>query len=278
MVTIITDTTSELPASLAERYHIPVIPQLIHFGDQTYRENIDLSSSEFMTLLTRSAELPKTAAPPPDLFAALFNQLAGNADGILCLHPSTDLSGTVRSALVAARDFPSEDIRVVDTRLIASPLAVVVHQAALLVEQGKSIDTIETAVRHLSRRGRLYFLVSTLEDLARGGRIGGASALIGNALQLKPILSLEDGHVEPLCKERTWKKALKRLITLVIDAYPEDKEGFLTIMHADAPDTAEQIAHDLQSELGVKPVLISDLTPAIITHAGPGAIAVGFFS
>ena len=278
MVTIITDTTSELPDKLAEHHQIPVIPQLIHFGEQTYRENIDLSREEFINLLTSSPQLPKTAAPPPELFRSVFSELAGKNEGFLCLHPSSLLSGTVRSAVVAARDFPDQDIRVIDTRLIASPLAVVVHQAALMAEQGKSIDTIERASRELSQRGRLFFLVSTLEYLARGGRIGGASALIGNALQLKPILSLENGQVEPLCKERTWNKALKRLETLVIDAYPQDEEGFLTIMHADAPEKAEQLALNLHSALGTEPVLISDLTPAILTHAGPGAIAVGFFS
>ena len=278
MIKIITDTTAELPESVRIRYDIPVVPQLIHFGDQTYREGQTISRREFMDRLKLSSELPKTAAPPPELFSRIFAQHAGAGHQFLCIHPASTLSGTVRSATVAAQDFPEEDIRVLDTQLIASPLGVLVAQAAEMAQAGGEIDEIEFRMQELIERARLYFVVSTLDYLARGGRIGGASALIGNALQLKPILTLKEGSVEAYCKERTMNRAVRKLKNLVENHYPAEREGFLTVMHAAAPELAETIARDLQSSLAIDPPHISDLTPAIVTHSGPGAVAVGFFA
>lgn len=277
MVKIIADTTATLPPSIAERYHIPIVPQLIHFGDETYIEGIDIDQETFLSKLKTSQNLPKTAAPPPEFFSEHFQRIVPSGEPILCIHPSTELSGTVRSATVAAQDFPEANIQVVDTRLVASPLGVVVHQAAHWAKEGLDIDSIRKKVIELSGRARIYFLVATLEYLARGGRIGGASAFLGNALQLKPILTLEDGEVEPFGKERTMKRALNRIKDLVETQYPRHNEGHMTIMHSDVPDQATSLSQYFQERLEVPPPIISNLPPAIITHAGPGAIAVGFF-
>ncbi len=277
MVKIVADTTSCLPEKIREEFDIPVIPQLIHFGDLTFTEGVDINNLEFLERLESSRQLPKTAAPPPELFRKVFAALVPAGEPILCIHPSTDLSGTVRSAVVASQDFPDADIRVMDTRLVASPLGVLVHQAALLARDGKSVEEIQSAVEYLAQRCRLLFLVSTLDYLARGGRIGGASALLGNALQIKPILNLVDGKVEPYQKARTFPKALHLLRKEVLQDYPEDEPGYLTIMHAAVPGQAAELAAFFQSKLGIPKPVISDLPPAIVTHAGPGAIAVGFF-
>ncbi len=278
MVKIVADTTSCLPEDIQQDFQIPVAPQLIHFGDQTFIEGRDMDSITFLDRLQNASELPKTAAPPPEIFREIFEKLLLSGEPILCIHPSTDLSGTVRSASVASQDFPDAQIRVIDTRLVASPLGVVVHQAAQAARDGADIDALEALVKTLSSRCQLYFLVSTLDYLARGGRIGGASALLGNALRVKPILSLSDGRVEPFLKERTFPKALQRLRQLVVDSYPADKDGHLTIMHAAVPDQAQALRDYFSDQLGISSPLISDLPPAIVTHAGPGAIAVGFFS
>jgi DegV family protein with EDD domain len=278
MIKIITDTTSELPEDIRQRYQIPVVPQLIHFGEETYLEGQTIGRDQFMARLTSSADLPKTAAPPPELFAKIFAEHADQGHQFLCIHPSALLSGTVRSATVAAQDFPQEDIRVLDTRLIASPLGVLVRLAAEMAHSGCTAEAILSRLQDLSGRSRFYFVVSTLDYLARGGRIGGASALIGNALQLKPILTLEDGQVETCSKERTLTRAVRKVQKLVVQQYPSDRDGYLTIMHAQAPELAESISRDLQHSLDIPPPLLSDLTPAIVTHAGPGAVAVGFFT
>jgi len=277
MVKIIADTTAVLPHHIADKYHIPIIPQLIHFGDQTYIEGEDIDNHTFLEKLKTSDTLPKTAAPPPEFFTKEFKQIISTGEPILCIHPSTDLSGTVRSASIAAQNFPEANIQVVDTRLVASPLGVVVQKAAEWAESGKGIEAIKIDVIHLSHQGKIFFLVATLDFLARGGRIGGASAFIGNALKLKPILTLTEGKVEPFGKERTMRRALNRLKELVLSRYPTEGKGYMTIMHSDVPEKAKAFSTYFQEHLGIRPPRISNLPPAIITHAGPGALAVGFF-
>ena len=278
MVKIITDTTSCLPTVIQSRFNIPVVPQTIHFGEDSYIENRDIDIDKFMTLLSQSKILPKTAAPSPELFRELFTAHVDQSESILCIHPSADLSGTVRSAETAKMDFPELDIHVIDTRLVASPLGVLVHQAALLAHEHQTAREIKSKIEMLSKRCRIYFLVATLDYLARGGRIGGASALVGNVLQVKPILSLSKGRVEPLLKERTFSRALETMKSLVLKEYPKENDGYLAIMHAGKPDLAMELSSYFCDKLSVQEPLISSLPPAIITHAGPGSIAVGFFS
>ena len=277
MVKIITDTTSGLPAEIARRYNIPVIPQIIIFGKDSYREGVEMDNAAFMARLATSAELPKTAAPPPELFAQEFRRLVPTGEPILCIHPSAEVSGTVRSATVAKDDFPGADIRVIDSRVIASPLATMVTLAAQWAEAGVGADEIEARIRDMIPRCRIYFLADTLEYLAKGGRIGGATALLGSVLQIKPILTFRDGKVDQFDKERTHKRALARLKDLVLDQYPRNAEGHLSVMHAGVPEQAQALASDLGAALGVRQVPILDVPPAIVTHGGPGILGVGFF-
>ena len=277
MTHIVTDTTSCLPPEVAERYNIPVVPQVVHLGEQSYAEGTELSLEAFLDYLTTHRDLPKTSAPPPAWFKPIFARLVPTGEPILCIHPSTALSGTVRSATVAARDFPEADIRVLDTRLIAAPLGKVVELAAQWAAAGVDADTIVARVMDMARRNRLYFVVDTLEYLARGGRIGRATRLLGTALRIKPILRLNDGVVEPHHKERTLRRALDYLVRTVVAEYPRGPEGYLQVMHAAAPEQAQRLAQRLAAELGLDEVPITTLPPAIITHAGPGALAVSFF-
>ncbi|GAB4545264.1 MAG: DegV family protein [Anaerolineae bacterium] len=277
MVKIITDTTSGLPAEIAERYNIAVIPQVIIFGTDSYLEGVEIDKSTFMQRLKTSRELPKTAAPPPELFVREFARLVPEGEPVLCIHPSQEVSGTVRSATVAARDFPEADIRVIDTRFIAGPLATMVSLAAEWAEAGYDADLIEGRLRDLIGRCRLYFMVATLEYLARGGRIGGAAALLGSVLQVKPILTFEDGRVNQFERERTHKRAVARLKELVLEQIARDGNGHLSVVHADVPDQGQTLADDLAAQLGLSHVPVYDVPPAIVTHAGPGVLGVGFF-
>jgi DegV family protein with EDD domain len=276
MVKIITDTTAGLPAEIAKGRDIPVIPQVVVFGTDSYLEGVEIDPVTFMARLTASRELPKTAAPPPELFTEHFRRFSEMGETILCIHPSTELSGTVRSATVAARDFPDADIRVVDTRSIAAPLAAMVRLAAGWAEEGVDADTIVARIEEMIPRWSILFLVSTLEYLAKGGRIGGATALVGSVLQIKPILSLVNGRVEPFEKERTHKRARARLIELVEGSCPRGEGSHLAVMHAGVPEQGAELARDLGQRLGVADVRVTDVPPAIVTHAGPGLLAVGF--
>jgi len=278
MIKIITDTTSGLPLDVARAHDIPVLPQIIIFGEETYRDDTEMDTRMFLQKLRTSPTLPKTAAPPPALYNPIFEQLL--AEGyrtIICLHPSSELSGTVRSALTAAQDFPGADIRVVDTRTVAAPLATVVLLAARWAREGVDADTIIARVQDTLARQRVYFVVDTLEYLHRGGRIGGAQALLGGLLQVKPILTLRDGRVEPFEQQRTQKRALARLRELVLGECPRTPESYLAVMHADAEATARELAADFSAQLGIPDIPIYELPPAIVTHAGPGVLAVSYF-
>lgn len=278
MVKIITDTTSCLSPEFARRFEIPVIPQVINFGEESYLEGVNLDNATFMKKLRNSKELPKTAAPPPELFVREFQRLVPLGEPILCIHPSIEVSGTVRSAKVAALDFPQADIRVIDTRLIASPLGSIVEKAALWAAEGLPVDDIVTRIEELMKRARVYFLVSTLDYLAKGGRIGNASALLGSMLQIKPILTVRNGKVDQYEKERTHKRAVSRLVEIVREQSNGNQQNMVTVMHADTPEEGKALARELQTQLNL-PVTpsITDVPPAIVTHGGPGILAVGFF-
>jgi DegV family protein with EDD domain len=278
MVKIVTDTTSGLPYHLAEEYDIAILPQIIIFGEKSYRDDTELDTRTSLEKLRASPTLPKTAAPPPDLYIPIFERLAAEGHTIICLHPSTELSGTVRSATVAARDFPDADIRVVDTRTLAGPLAAMVLLVARWAREGADADTILARVHDLMPRQRIYFVVDTLEYLHKGGRIGGARALLGGLLRIKPILTLRDGRVEPLEQQRTKRRALARLRELALDECPRSADAHLCVMHADAEMEALSMAADFAEALGVPEVPIYGMPPAIIVHAGPGVLGAGFFA
>jgi fatty acid kinase fatty acid binding subunit len=278
MIRIITDTTSGLSREKSELFQIPVIPQVINFGDKSFYEGVNIDNATFMKMLRESRELPKTAAPPPELFAQEFEKIAHTGEPVLCIHPSAELSGTVRSALTAAKDFPSLDIRVIDTRTVGSPLATMVELAAGWVKAGIEADMIEAKLKDMIPRNRIYFLVDTLEYLAKGGRIGGASALLGSILKIKPILALQDGRVEQFEKERTQNHAINRLIELVKSQAARNQDAYLSIMHAAVPDLAQNFANVLCHEFNLQTIPILDVPPAIITHGGPGILAAAFFT
>jgi len=278
MVKIVTDTLSSLPLHVAKQHDIPILPQIIIFGEESYRDDSEIDTQTFLKKLRASSVLPKTAAPPPALYTPIFEQLVTEGHTVICLHPSTELSGTVRSANVAAKDFPNADIRVVDTRSIGGLLGEMVLLTARWAREGVDADTILARVHDLMARQRTYFVVDTLEYLHRGGRIGGAKALLGGVLQVKPILTLQDGRVEPMEQQRTARRALARLRELVSEECPRSTDAHLCVMHADAEEEAQSLAADLAAAIGVTQVPIYEMPPAIVVHAGPGVLAAGFFA
>ncbi|MGD1994862.1 MAG: DegV family protein [Anaerolineae bacterium] len=281
MVRIVSDTTSGLPLEVAAEHGVAMVPQIIVFGEETYRDDTEMDTEAFLERLRASETLPKTAAPPPALYEPIFEELTAEGDTVICLHPSTELSGTVRSATVAAQDFPEADIRVVDTRTIAAALATMVILAAEWAQEGVDADTIIERVQGLIARQRLYFLVDTLEYLHRGGRIGGAKALLGGLLQIKPILTLEDGRVDALEQQRTRKRALARLRQLIVEGegQPGRPDAHLAVMHVDAEDEARDLAEYFAEALDLSPdqIPIYLLPPAIVVHGGPGILGATYF-
>jgi DegV family protein with EDD domain len=278
MVQIVADTTAGLPPELTQELSIPVIPQIVIFGEQSFRDDTELDTATFLEKLKASPALPKTAAPPPALYTPIFERAAKVGESVIVVAPSSKVSGTVRSAEVAAQDFPQVDIRIVDTLTLAGNLGTMVLLADRWARESCSPDEITSRLTDLIARQRVYFLVDTLEYLHKGGRIGGAKALLGKMMQVKPILTLKDGQAEPYEQQRTKRRALARLVEIVEEQCPKGPDGYLCVMQAEALEAAQELAADLRSRMSVVEVPIYELPPAIVVHAGPGALAVGFFT
>ncbi len=277
MVKIIADTVSCISVEKAKQLGIDFIPQIIEFVDQSYRDDTEIDSATFLKKLRSASTLPKTSAPPPALYEPYFRKYAQEGQTVLIICPSSKVSGTVRSAQVAAKDFPQADIRVIDTLSVGAGLGTLVELAVEWNNQGLDADTIERNIMAIACRERLFFLVDTLEYLQRGGRIGKAQALIGSLLQVKPILTLREGQIEPLERQRTKQKALARICELVHAECPNNAEGHLKIMQGGAEKDAAVLAEEFKHTLGISDVPIFFLPPAILVHAGPGALGITFF-
>jgi len=277
MTIIVTDTTCGLPRELLEPRGILLIPQSVIFGEESFHDDSELDTATFLRKLKASPTLPKTAAPEPKLYCPVFRLVQEKGEGVIVVAPTTKASGTLRSAEMAAQNFPQLDIRTIDTLTIAGNLGSLVLMADQCAKDGADIDRVINRLHEMIPRGRIYFLVDTLEYLQKGGRIGGAKALVGELLQVKPILTIRDGQVEPFEQHRTKKRALARLIEIVKEQCPKTEEAYLCVMQADALDEARELVSRIQSEMGCGKIPIYELPPAIVVHAGPGALAVGFF-
>jgi DegV family protein with EDD domain len=277
MIKIVADTTCSLPISQMKELQIPVIPQIIIFGDQSYRDDTEIDAITFLKKLRTSSSLPKTAAPPPKLYNPIYEEFGGKGNTIIVITPSAEVSGTFRSAQTAALDFPDSDIRIVDSRTVAGGLGQLVLQANRWAKEGLDADTIVAKTKDLVPRSRVIFVVDTLEYLYKGGRIGGAKALIGSILQIKPILTLKDGRIEPVESQRTRKRAIARLHDLVLAECPPSPEAKLCISHIDAEEDACEMAAFFTKELGIMDIPIYFAPPAIIVHGGPKIIAPSFY-
>jgi len=277
MVKIVADTTSGLPRELLKTLAIPLIPQIVCFGEDSYRDDSELDTVAFLAKLKASTVLPTTAAPPPGLYHPIFEQAQADGEEVVVVAPSAKVSGTVRSAEVAAQDFPKLRVEVVDTQTIAGNLASLVLLAHSWSQQGASADEIVKRLHEWIPRGHIFFLVDTLEYLQKGGRIGGAKALLGEMLQIKPILCLKEGQVEPFEQQRTKRRALARLLEVVQAECPRGPQANLCVMQADAVQEAGAIATDLCAMLHLTDIPIYELPPAIVTHGGPGVLGIGFF-
>lgn len=278
MVRIFGDTTSGLTLNQAKEIGIEYIPQLVIFGEDTYRDDTEIDSDTFVRKLKESASLPKTAAPPPSLYTPIYQDMEEKGDCGIVLCPSAKLSGTVRSAQTALEDFPDLDVRVIDTKQIGGNQAILLKLAKKWADEGKTIDEIESLIKDKISRAKIYAVVDTLEYLYKGGRIGGASKLLGDILQIKPILTIVDGKVESFEKQRTKKRALARMIELVESECKDYKNGFITFgTTSDNPDISF-LKQEFKEKFGVEEIPQFNLPPAIMVHAGPSTIIVSFFT
>jgi DegV family protein with EDD domain len=238
---IVTDSTSDIPSNLAEQYGIHVISQILIMGDRTWRDQVEIDSPTFYKLLRTSPHFPSSSQPSVPDFERVFAELAQEADGIAAILVSDELSGTLNSARMAAESLPGVPIEIIDTRSVSMQLGFIVLAAARVAADGADLQTVAATARAMIGRVHLYFVVDTLEYLHRGGRIGTASRLVGTALNLKPILFVKDGIVQPLTKVRTRRKALEALLQVIDDQLAGAERVHMAVLHVDAPGEAVRL-------------------------------------
>jgi len=278
MIKIIADTTCSIPVEKLKALGVDFVPQIITFGDVSYRDDYELSTSAFLEKLSVAKNLPGTAAPPPALYNPIYERILNDGDIALVLAPSTKLSGTFRSATVAADEYNSDRIHIIDTKTIAGNLGTIVLKAKVWADQGISISELIERIEDLSARDQTYFLVPTMEYLHKGGRIGGAAKLIGTLLQIVPILTLRDGGIEVYDKVRSLKQATSNLVELNTSICENNPEAYLTIGQGDSQLLLDKISNQLQDRLELAEIPSYIAPPAIIVHAGPGLVATSCFS
>jgi DegV family protein with EDD domain len=277
MTIIVADTTCSLPRELLAQRGIPTVPQVVIFGEDAYHDDKELDTATFLQKLKASPTLPKTAAPEPPLYYPIFKAAQEKGESVIVIAPSAKVSGTVRSAEVAAQEFPGLDVRVIDSLTVSCNLGSMVLVADDLAKAGASADEIEANIRAMIPRGRIFFVVDTLEYLAKGGRIGGAKKLLAELLEIKPILTIREGQVEPFEQQRTKKRAMARLAEVVAEECPGTAESYLSVLQVEAESEAQAFVAALQERVSIPNIPIYELPPAIVVHGGPKTMGVGFF-
>lgn len=275
-VRVVCDSTADLDDAFRDAHHIEVVPLRVIIGDQAYRDGVDLTPAELYGRMRRDGVSARTSQPTPAEFEAVFRAITDSGDAVVCTTISSGLSGTYGSASQAAAALADRPIRVIDTRSVSVGHYAAVNEAVRVAEAGGDLDAVAAAVERLLPQIRLLFTVETLEYLRRGGRIGGARALLGSMLDVKPILEMEQGSIEPVGRVRTYRRAVDTCAEAVERAAKEWNGARVFIAQGDAADAAAQMTARLSASLPGTPVQVLVVGPVIGAHAGPGAVGVAF--
>lgn len=272
---IVTDSTAYLPADVVERHRIEVVPLHVVVGGRDHVEGRDISAEQVAAAL-REYTIVTTSRPTPQVFAETYQRLADDgATAIVSIHLSSQMSGTVEAARMAAAEAPVP-VEVVDSETIGMAMGYAVVTAAEAAAGGADVAAVVDAVRSRLERSGVLFYVDTLEHLRRGGRIGAASALLGSALAIKPILAVRGGRIVPVEKVRTSSRAVARIIAMVVEHVRKGGHVVdLAVHHLDAAERAEQIAAELRTVVPGSPtVTVVELGAVVGAHVGPGTVAI----
>lgn len=274
-VRIVTDSAADLPADIVEKYNIQIVPLSIHFGDEQYRDGVDMTAQEFYRRLRSETRLPRTSQPSPGEFIAVYKEAVAAGDKVVSIHLSGQLSGTYQAASLAARMAGSENVIVLDSLSASMGVGLQVVAAARQVARGEKDPTvIASAAQRVRDHLGVLFIVDTLEYLEKNGRIGKAAALFGNMLQIKPILTLDNGGVAPLEKVRGKKKALHRVLELLSERIGSQDVIDVAVVHADVFDQGQALLDEVCQRFSCRYRYLSDIGPTIGVHVGPGTVAV----
>lgn len=276
-IAIVTDSTADIPSPLVEENEIHIAPQILIMGDRTWRDGVDIDSATFYELLRTSPDFPSTSQPRVVDFREMFLELAQESEGIAVVVVSDELSGTLNSAQAAAASLPDIPIEVIDSRAVSMMLGFHVLAAARAAAAGGDLATVANAARSLIGKTHVYFVVDTLEYLHRGGRIGAAARLFGSALNLKPLLQIMNGRVEPLARVRTQRKALGKVFELLDEQLAEGDRVHMSVLNVAAPETAARFMEQLEARFHPVEMIETECGPVVGAHAGPGTVGVAFY-
>lgn len=275
-VKIVTDSTLDIPMEQVKELSVTVVPLTVTIDGTSYKDGVDISSSEFAKLLVSAKDIPQSSQPSTGDFLTVYSDLNENGYDIISIHMSSGMSGTYQSAQTAA-GMSDANVTVVDSSFISVALGFQVMEAARMAEEGKSVDEILNKIEAVRSKTSLYLMVDTLDYLLKGGRIGRGRALVGSLLKIKPVASLQDGVYTPVAKVRTYAQ----LIKFFKEAYEKEAEGKtvkgIGIAHIEARQLAEQVKEALADVSGFQDISIIETTPIVSTHTGPGALALMYY-
>lgn len=272
---VVLDSTADFPEAPERFPSWRIVPLYVRFGEESLRDYVEIRPPEFYARLRTSRELPTTSQPTPQDFLSAYEELEGY-ERIYSIHIAGKLSGTMESARVAASEAGADRVRIVDSGTASAAIAMLALAVQRRLARGTTDEEIDALVERFRREAGLLFTVDTLEFLARGGRIGRARALAGQMLNVKPILTIEDGEVLPIKRVRGNRKAFMEFVRAFREGTEDETALRVGIAHADAPDRAEALAEMVRRERPLAEIEVATTLGAVIgTHAGPGT--VGFF-
>ena len=278
-VAIVTDSTADIPAEIAAARGVHVIPCQLMFGDQVFKDRVDIQPDEFYRRLRTSKVLPTTSQPATGDFVNAYRQVSKEAESIVSIHISSVLSGTVCFAHTAIEQLETHvPIHVVDSRLVSMALGLVVLAAADMAKDGCDAPEIVRKVETLIPRVHALFVVDTLEYLHRGGRIGGAERFFGSLLSIKPLLQIANGGVEALEKTRTKQRATVRLLDVIGERMGLARQGCFAMAHAEALDDALALKAAIEARFHQPVPYLCEFSPVIGVHCGPGTFGTAFYA
>jgi DegV family protein with EDD domain len=279
-IAVVTDSTTYLPSNLVEKYNISIAPQVLIWGEQTYKDGVDIRSQEFFTRLKTAKIMPTTSQVAVISFQEMFQDLVNKGYEVLAILVSSKLSGTVQSA-IQARDLMGnarDKVHVVDSQSVAMALGFQATAVARAIEAGANISEAKALAEKSHEYTGVFFAVDTLEFLHRGGRIGGAQRFLGTMLNMKPILAIQDGRVEGIERIRTKSKALDRVFEMVTEKTKGKSPIRIATLHANAADEARTLLARAEKELNPIESVFTEVSPTVGTHAGPGTVGLAFMA
>lgn len=275
-VAVVTDSVAMLPEQLAKDLGIRVVPIVLNLGERSYRDGIDLTTSEFYQLLRTSEELPTTSAPSAGEFVRVLEEALSDAEAVVAIHVSSELTSVLRIAQLAARSITDKPVRVVDSQSATMAEGFVALAAARTAQAGADLDEVVAAAEEVRSKVRFFAFFETLEYLRRGGRVGAAAALMGNAIQLKPIVHIVDGKVTPLARPRTRRKATQAMIDIMA-AEVGNRPVHAAVLHADSLEDAQNLRTRLEDQFNCLEMHVTEMTPVMGTHTGPGLLGLAYY-